>query len=106
MHNGTDFASSRGTPIYATGEGMVTFAGWQSGYGRVIKIRHAFGFETVYAHLNKTRINVGDRVAQGDRIGDMGNTGRSTGVHLHYEVRVGGKPVNPLKYIEAARNVL
>lgn len=106
MHNGTDFAASRGTPIYATGEGVVTFAGWQSGYGRVVKIRHAFGFETVYAHMNKTRTKVGDRVAQGDRIGDMGNTGRSTGVHLHYEVRVSGKPVNPLKYIEAARNVL
>lgn len=106
MHNGTDFAASRGTPIYATGEGVVTFAGWQSGYGRVVKIRHAFGFETVYAHMNKTRTKVGDRVAQGDRIGDMGNTGRSTGVHLHYEVRVLGKPVNPLKYIEAARNVL
>ncbi|MGG7566604.1 DUF5930 domain-containing protein [Rhodovulum sp. DZ06] len=106
MHNGTDFAAGRGTPIYATGEGVVTFAGWQSGYGRVVKIRHAFGYETVYAHMNKLRVNKGERVAQGDRIGDMGNTGRSTGVHLHYEVRVGGKPVNPLKYIEAARNVL
>ncbi|MFT4791922.1 MAG: murein DD-endopeptidase MepM/ murein hydrolase activator NlpD [Paracoccaceae bacterium] len=106
MHNGTDFAAGRGTAIYATGEGVVTFAGWQSGYGRVVKIRHAFGFETVYAHMDKTRTRVGDRVAQGDRIGDMGSTGRSTGVHLHYEVRVLGKPVNPLKYIEAARNVL
>lgn len=106
MHNGTDFAAGRGTPIYATGDGVVTFAGWQSGYGRVVKIRHAFGYETVYAHMNKLHVGKGERVAQGDRIGDMGNTGRSTGVHLHYEVRVGGKPVNPIKYIEAARNVL
>lgn len=106
MHNGADFAAGRGTPIHSTGDGVVIYAGWQSGYGRVIKIRHAFGFETVYAHLNKTRVKVGERVAQGDRIADMGSTGRSTGVHLHYEVRVGGKPVNPLKYIEAARNVL
>ena len=106
MHKGADFAGPRGTPIHATGDGVVVFAGWQSGYGRVIKIRHAFGFETVYAHLNKIRVKKGQRVAQGDRIGDMGNTGRSTGVHLHYEVRVGGKPVNPIKYIEAARNVL
>ncbi len=106
MHAGVDFAAGRGTPIYATGDGVVTFAGWQTGYGRVVKIQHAFGFETVYAHMNKIRIKKGERVARGDRIGDMGNSGRSTGVHLHYEVRNGGKPINPLRYIEAARNVL
>ncbi len=106
MHTGADFAARRGTPIHATADGVVAFAGWQSGYGRVVKIRHAFGFETVYSHLDKARVAVGDRVAQGDRIGDMGRTGRVTGVHLHYEVRVNGRPVNPLKYIEAARNVL
>ncbi|MEC9433696.1 MAG: DUF5930 domain-containing protein [Pseudomonadota bacterium] len=106
MHAGTDFAASRGTPIYTTADGVVTFAGWQSGYGRVIKIRHAFGFETVYAHLNATRVKVGQRVARDDRIGDMGNSGRSTGSHLHYEIRLNGKPLNPMKYIEAARNVL
>ncbi|SDW30446.1 Murein DD-endopeptidase MepM and murein hydrolase activator NlpD, contain LysM domain [Albimonas donghaensis] len=106
MHAGTDFAAARGTPIHTTADGVVTFAGWQSGYGRVIKIRHAFGFETVYAHLNATRVKVGQRVARNDRIGDMGNSGRSTGSHLHYEIRLNGKPLNPMKYIEAARNVL
>ncbi len=106
MHSGTDFAARPGTPIHATAEGVVTFAGWQSGYGRVVKVRHAFGFETVYAHMSAARVKVGDRVARDDRIGDMGNTGRSTGTHLHYEVRLNGKPVNPMKYIEAARNVL
>ncbi len=106
MHSGTDFASRPGTPVLSTAEGVVTFAGWQSGYGRVVKVRHAFGFETVYAHMSAARVKVGDRVARGDRIGDMGSTGRSTGTHLHYEVRLNGKPVNPMKYIEAARNVL
>ncbi|MEM6438667.1 MAG: DUF5930 domain-containing protein [Pseudomonadota bacterium] len=106
MHSGVDFAASRGTPIHAAADGVVVFAGWQSGYGRVVKLRHAFGFETVYAHLNAARVKVGDRVAQLDRIGDMGRTGRSTGVHLHYEIRLNGRPVNPMKYIEAARNVL
>lgn len=106
MHSGTDFASGRGTPIYATGDGVVVFSGWQSGYGNVVKIRHGFGFETVYGHMSKRRVQKGDRVASGDRIGDMGSTGRSTGTHLHYEVHIGGKPVNPMKYIEAARNVL
>ncbi|MEM1316099.1 MAG: DUF5930 domain-containing protein, partial [Pseudomonadota bacterium] len=80
MHNGADFAAARGTPIHAAADGVVVFAGWQSGYGRVIKLRHAFGFETVYAHLDRARVKLGDRVAQLDRIGDMGRTGRSTGV--------------------------
>lgn len=106
MHAGVDFASDVGTPIYSTGDGVVVFSGWQSGYGRVVKVRHAFGFETVYGHLNAARVKVGDRVARDDRIGDMGRTGRVTGSHLHYEVRLNGKPVNPMKYVEAARNVL
>ena len=106
LHKGMDFAAPVGTPIYSTAEGVVTFSGRQSGYGIVVKIRHAFGFETVYAHLNKSRVKVGQRVERGDRIADMGNTGRSTGSHLHYEVRIDGKPVNPNKFIKAARNVL
>ena len=106
MHSGMDFAGPRGTPIYSTGEGVVTFSGRQRGYGIVVKIRHAFGFETVYAHLNKSRVKVGQRVERGERIGDMGSTGRSTGTHLHYEIRIDGKPVNPSKFIKAARNVL
>ncbi|MGO4915115.1 DUF5930 domain-containing protein [Pseudogemmobacter sp. W21_MBD1_M6] len=105
MHSGTDFAGAHGTPIYATADGVVTHAGWSSGYGRLVKIQHQFGIETSYAHQSQIRVKVGQRVSRGDRIGDMGNTGRSTGTHLHYEVRVGGKPVNPMVYIKAANDV-
>lgn len=105
MHKGVDFAASTGTPIYSTAEGVVTQAGWQSGYGRLVTIRHDFGIETRYAHLSKIRVKVGQRVSRGDRIGDMGASGRVTGVHLHYEVRVNGAPVNPMTYIKAAQNV-
>ena len=105
MHNSTDFAGPIGTPIYSTADGVVTEAGWSSGYGRLIKIQHEFGIETRYAHLNKIRVNVGQRVSRGERIGDMGNSGRSTGPHLHYEVRIGGRPVNPMTYIRAGRDV-
>ena len=105
MHNGTDFAAPLGTDLFATADGVVTFAGWQSGYGRFIRIQHAFGIETRYAHLSKIRVKVGQKVSRGDHIGDMGSSGRSTGVHLHYEIRVGGKAVNPMIYIKAARDV-
>ncbi|MGR3803901.1 MAG: DUF5930 domain-containing protein [Marinibacterium profundimaris] len=105
MHKGVDFAASSGTPIYATGEGVVTEAGWSSGYGRMVVVRHDFGIETRYAHMSKIRAKVGQRVSRGDRIGDMGASGRVTGVHLHYEVRVNGAPVNPMTYIKAAKNV-
>jgi murein DD-endopeptidase MepM/ murein hydrolase activator NlpD len=105
MHNGADWAGPHGAPIVSTADGVVTFAGWQSGYGRIVKIQHDFGIETRYAHLSKIRVKKGQRVSRGDRIGDMGNTGRSTGTHLHYEVRVGGKPIDPMIYIKAARDV-
>ncbi|MEM6467364.1 MAG: M23 family metallopeptidase, partial [Pseudomonadota bacterium] len=105
-HNGLDFAAPLGTPIKTSADGVVVFAGRQRGFGKLIKVRHTFGFETLYAHLNKIHVKVGDRVSRGDHIGDMGTTGRSTGVHLHYEVRIGGKPVNPMIYIKAARDVL
>jgi murein DD-endopeptidase MepM/ murein hydrolase activator NlpD len=105
MHSGADFAGPRGTPIYATADGVVVHAGWQSGYGKLVKIQHQFGIETRYAHQSKIRVKVGQRVSRGQRIGDMGNTGRSTGTHLHYEVRVGGKAVNPMIYIKAANDV-
>lgn len=105
LHAGTDFAAPHGTPIYSTADGVVIHAGWSSGYGRLIKIQHEFGIETRYAHLSKIRVKVGQRVSRGQRIGDMGNTGRSTGTHLHYEVRVGGQPVNPMIYIKAANDV-
>jgi len=105
MHEGTDMAGAYGTPIYATGDGVVTHAGWDNGYGRLVKIRHEFGIETRYAHLSQIRVEVGQRVSRGDQIGDMGNSGRSTGTHLHYEVRLGGGAVNPMTFIKAAKNV-
>lgn len=105
MHNGADFAGSHGMPIHATADGTVIHAGRQSSYGNLIKIKHAFGIETRFAHLSKIRVEVGQRVSRGDHIGDMGNTGRSTGTHLHYEVHVSGDPVNPMKFIKAARDV-
>jgi murein DD-endopeptidase MepM/ murein hydrolase activator NlpD len=105
MHQGVDFAASVGTPLYATADGVVIHAGWGAGYGRLVKIQHEFGIETRYAHMSKMRVKVGQRVSRGDRIGDMGASGRVTGVHLHYEVRVGGKAVNPMIYIKAANDV-
>ena len=105
MHKGTDFAAPLGTPIYATADGVVTHAGWSSGFGKMVKIQHDFGIVTLYAHQSKLRVKVGQRVSRGDRIGDMGTTVVSTGVHLHYEVRAGGKAVNPMTYIKAANNV-
>lgn len=105
MHEGHDWAGARGTAIHATADGVVVHAGRQGGYGNLIKIRHDFGYETRYAHLSKIRVKVGQRVSRGERIGDMGNTGRSTGTHLHYEIRIGGKAINPMKYIKAARDV-
>ncbi|SMR72485.1 Murein DD-endopeptidase MepM and murein hydrolase activator NlpD, contain LysM domain [Aliiroseovarius halocynthiae] len=105
MHNGTDFAAPIGTPVYAPADGVVVHAGWSSGYGRLIKIQHEFGVETRYAHLSRMTVQKGQRVSRGERIGDIGNSGRSTGPHLHYEVRVGGRPINPMIYIKAARDV-
>lgn len=105
MHSGTDFAAAYGTPIYSTADGVVTHAGWSSGYGRLVKIQHAFGIETFYAHQAQIRVTVGQKVSRGERIGDMGNSGRSTGTHLHYEVRIGGNAVNPMTFIKAANNV-
>lgn len=106
LHAGMDWAGPHGTPIMASADGVVVFAGWQSGYGRLVKIRHAFGIETRFAHLAKINVRVGQRVSRGEKIGAMGNSGRSTGTHLHYEVRVGGEPVNPMRFIKAARDVL
>lgn len=105
LHKGVDFAASTGTPIYATADGVVVSAGWSSGYGRLVKIQHEFGIETRYAHLSRMRVKVGQRVSRGEQIGGMGASGRVTGVHLHYEVRVGGKAVNPMIYIKAANDV-
>ncbi len=105
QHDGQDFAGAYGMGIFATADGVVTHAGWGDGYGRLIKIQHAFGIETRYAHLSQIRVEVGQKVSRGDRIGDMGNSGRSTGTHLHYEIRIGGSAVNPMTFIKAANNV-
>ncbi len=105
QHAGLDMAGPVGTPVYSTADGVVTYAGWLSGYGRLIKIRHELGIETRYAHLNAIRVAVGQRVSRGDRIGDMGSSGHSTGPHLHYEIRVGGEPINPTIYMRAGQNV-
>ena len=105
LHGGIDMAAPIGTPIYAPADGVVTFAGWSSGYGRLVTIQHEFGIETRYAHQSAIRVEVGQRVSRGDRIGDIGNSGRSTGPHLHYEVRVGGDTVDPMIYIRAGSDV-
>lgn len=104
-HEGIDMAGPVGTPVYAPGDGVVTHASQQGSYGKLIKIEHELGVETRYAHLSQIRVKVGQRVSQGELIGDMGNTGRSTGPHLHYEVRMKGRAVDPMSFIKAASNV-
>ncbi|MGL4279841.1 MAG: DUF5930 domain-containing protein [Albidovulum sp.] len=104
-HEGIDMAGAMGSPIYATADGTVVHAGWENGYGNLVRIKHDFGIETRYGHLSKISVKVGEKVSRGDRIGDMGNTGRSTGTHLHYEVRTNGSAVNPMTFIKAANNV-
>lgn len=104
-HNGVDMAGPVGTPLHATADGVVTHAGRQSGYGLLVTIEHPMGFETRYAHMSRIRVSEGQRVSRGDRIGDMGNTGRSTGPHLHYEVRRNGTPLNPMNFLTAGRDV-
>jgi murein DD-endopeptidase MepM/ murein hydrolase activator NlpD len=105
FHPGQDMGGAYGSPVYSTAAGIVVTAGWDGGYGREVKVQNAFGIETLYGHLSQIRVQPGQRVSRGDRIGDMGSTGRSTGTHLHYEIRVGGKAVNPMTYIKAATNV-
>ena len=105
MHNGLDWAGSRGTAILASADGVVKQAGRQGGYGNLVIIQHEFGIETYYAHLNSVDVRAGQRVSRGQRIGGMGTTGASTGVHLHYEVRVNGRPVNPITYVRAGEHV-
>lgn len=99
-HKGVDWATPTGTPVKASCGGTVTKAGWGSGYGYVVYIDHADGKQTRYAHLSRVLVSVGQKVKQGDRIALSGNTGVSTGPHLHFEMRINGTPVNPLKYLK------
>jgi murein DD-endopeptidase MepM/ murein hydrolase activator NlpD len=99
MHEGMDFTAKTGTPIYATGDGVVARAdNTASGFGNHIVIRHGFGYETLYGHLSRYKCRVGQRIQRGDVIGYVGSTGRSEGPHLHYEVHKNGKVVNPLNF--------
>ncbi|SCG83102.1 putative metalloprotease HI0409 [Proteiniborus sp. DW1] len=100
FHNGIDIANSSGTEIKAAGSGIVTFAGYNGGYGRYIIISHGYGYQSVYGHNRKLLVKVGDKVEKGQTISEMGNSGRSTGPHLHFEVRLNGNPIDPMKVID------
>ena len=107
MHAGIDLSGPVGTPIYATADGTVSDAGWNSGgYGRLVKIDHGRGIETRYGHLSAIMVRPGDRITRGQLIGRMGSTGRSTGSHLHYEVRIDGRAVNPIPFMKSTDYVL
>jgi len=99
MHEGLDIAARTGTPVIAVADGIVSSVKTQPGYGKVVTIDHGYGYRTIYGHNSKYHVKVGQRVRRGDRIASVGNTGRSTGSHVHYEVRLNGVPVNPRKYL-------
>jgi biotin carboxyl carrier protein len=98
-HEGIDVSAPMGSPIEAPAAGVVTDAGWENGYGNTITINHGFGIVTKFAHASKLLVKTGQRVSRGQRIALVGNSGLATGPHLHYEVHVNGRPVNPLKYV-------
>lgn len=98
FHEGIDLASPTGTPVYATGNGIVSESGTARGYGKIISINHGFGYTSRYAHLSKQFVSRGDSVTRGQVIGEVGSTGIGTGSHLHYEVRYMGATVNPINY--------
>ena len=99
FHKGIDIATRIGRPIVAAADGIVTYVGYKGGFGNVAVLEHGYGFSTIYGHCSKVIARVGERVARGQIIARVGSTGRSTGPHLHYEVRVRGVSVNPAKYI-------
>ncbi|RME92457.1 MAG: M23 family metallopeptidase [Candidatus Hydrogenedentota bacterium] len=101
FHTGIDIANAIGTPIYSAGDGIVVSAGWAGGYGLRVLIRHDFGFETVYGHMSKIYVRAGMRVRKGQLLGEVGQTGRATGPHVHFEVRLENKPINPFGFITA-----
>ncbi len=99
MHKGMDIPGPVGTPIHATADGIIGRAQWVSGYGKYVEIEHGNAIETRYGHMSALNVSSGQRIRKGDIIGYMGSTGRSTGSHLHYEVRVGGEAVNPTAFL-------
>lgn len=106
FHTGIDLPKTKGTPIYATGNGIVTRKGYCSGYGNYIEIKHAGNFRSFYAHLSKTMVNVGDSVNMTKQIACVGNTGLSTGSHLHYEIRKEKRFLNPIEWCYCLLNVI
>ena len=106
MHSGMDFKGPHGLPILAAASGKVTYAGWKSGYGKAVEITHGNGLMTRYAHLSRIDVTAGQRIEQGLKLGAMGSTGRSTGTHLHFEVRLNGRAMNPRPFLEANTDVL
>ena len=99
MHWGMDFTAPKGTPVYATGDGLVKRADNRaSGYGKHIRVDHGFGYVSLYAHMNKFQVKRGQKVKRGEIIGYVGNTGRSAGPHLHYEVFKDGEKINPINF--------
>jgi murein DD-endopeptidase MepM/ murein hydrolase activator NlpD len=99
FHPGIDFKGSHGDEARCTANGRVVSAGWYGGYGKCVRIAHANSFETLYGHLSRIVVRVGQEVTAGEKIGEVGSTGRSTGAHLHYEVRKDGRAVNPIKFL-------
>ncbi len=99
FHPGIDFKGERGDVAKCTANGKVIFAGWSGGYGNCVRVAHDNGFETLYGHLSRITVKVGQKVTVGEKVGEVGSTGHSTGTHLHYEVRKNGKPVNPVKFL-------
>ena len=99
FHSGLDFRASYKQPVFATANGKVVYAGWGKGYGKMVKIRHKYGYTTLYAHLFHIKVRSGQWVKAGQIIGYAGSTGRSTGVHLHYEIRRYGRLINPIKFL-------
>jgi murein DD-endopeptidase MepM/ murein hydrolase activator NlpD len=105
MHTGLDFRGPIGAPIYSAAKGMVSFVGVRQGYGNTVEIDHGNGLMTRYAHMSGFRAATGQPVRAGEVIGLIGNSGRSTGPHLHFEVRIHDRPVNPRPFLEAASRV-
>jgi murein DD-endopeptidase MepM/ murein hydrolase activator NlpD len=102
MHTGVDISAPTGTPVRTTADGIVTLAAWNSGYGQLVVVDHGGGLETYYAHLSRFTVVEGQEVRRGEQIGAVGSTGRVTAPHLHYEVRIGGAPVNPHQFLARA----